>query len=721
MRSAMTPSRTSTLLMFGLITATATIADWRQTSGPAGGATSQIACDGTDLLTAGGPGELFRSTDGGATWTLLLGALPVDASVLQLVSDYYGTWFASDGYHIWRSADGGFTWADAGTGGAFWNAQLHMFDGTPWMIAAGPGTQGDVYRWSNAGQQWSLVTTPESPQSLLVEGDFILAGNATAYDPRIMRSFDGGATWESSDPNLPLLGFDDFARSGDAIVAISAFQEVWRSYDNGESWTRTVAPGTLSPRQLDVVGGELFMFEYNGKLRRSVDQGASWQLVGSGLGSISSITKHGSRLLVTGDKVYRSDNDGASWASSNEGIIATYITNLHRLGARIGAVESGRQGMHFTSDSGATWALDPAALPAGVDVLTVFAYDNSTIFLGTASHGVYRSTNGGQSWNQVNSGWPTYHSTAFSTAPHRPVSFARIGNDIFAATGSSPEVVGGTIGTPYTTTSGAGVYRSSNLGQSWQAVRTGIPIRMTNPLYGNPIYASGIMLGQFGQTLLLSTQDYGIYRSTNMGASWQAANTGLPMQGSNVAIRAADFAQANGAILVASSFVSYQNPHAPLYGSTDDGQTWTPWTSDLGQQRGIRGLVTIGGRMIAGMGHVSGVADPAVFYESSDGGATWTPLEQNVDSLVVNDLIVDGQALLASTPLGVWRLASTKVGDLNCDGSVDFFDIDPFVAALSSESYAGAFPGCDATLADADRNGAIDFFDIDAFVARLGL
>lgn len=59
-------------------------------------------------------------------------------------------------------------------------------------------------------------------------------------------------------------------------------------------------------------------------------------------------------------------------------------------------------------------------------------------------------------------------------------------------------------------------------------------------------------------------------------------------------------------------------------------------------------------------------------------------------------------------------------GDLNCDGTVDFFDIDAFVAALSYPGGIG-WPGeCPWLGGDCDEDGDVDFFDIDAFVLRLG-
>ncbi len=60
-------------------------------------------------------------------------------------------------------------------------------------------------------------------------------------------------------------------------------------------------------------------------------------------------------------------------------------------------------------------------------------------------------------------------------------------------------------------------------------------------------------------------------------------------------------------------------------------------------------------------------------------------------------------------------------GDLNCDGLVNFDDLDAFVLALSDPSaYATMFPNCDMTLADLNEDGAVNFDDIDPFIAALG-
>jgi len=60
------------------------------------------------------------------------------------------------------------------------------------------------------------------------------------------------------------------------------------------------------------------------------------------------------------------------------------------------------------------------------------------------------------------------------------------------------------------------------------------------------------------------------------------------------------------------------------------------------------------------------------------------------------------------------------VGDVNCDGFIDFDDINPFVLALADpDAYAVQFPDCRLLNADCDFDGAVTFDDINAFVALL--
>jgi len=60
------------------------------------------------------------------------------------------------------------------------------------------------------------------------------------------------------------------------------------------------------------------------------------------------------------------------------------------------------------------------------------------------------------------------------------------------------------------------------------------------------------------------------------------------------------------------------------------------------------------------------------------------------------------------------------VGDLNCDGQIDFRDINPFVLRLSNPSnYFAAYPNCPDGNGDINGSGSVGFQDINPFVALL--
>lgn len=70
--------------------------------------------------------------------------------------------------------------------------------------------------------------------------------------------------------------------------------------------------------------------------------------------------------------------------------------------------------------------------------------------------------------------------------------------------------------------------------------------------------------------------------------------------------------------------------------------------------------------------------------------------------------------LVVSAPAGC-------TGDMNCDGSVTFKDVDPFVKALSGQAaYEAAYPGCIWLNGDIDGDLNVTFKDINPFVGVLG-
>ncbi|MEW6197820.1 MAG: agmatine deiminase family protein [Planctomycetota bacterium] len=65
-------------------------------------------------------------------------------------------------------------------------------------------------------------------------------------------------------------------------------------------------------------------------------------------------------------------------------------------------------------------------------------------------------------------------------------------------------------------------------------------------------------------------------------------------------------------------------------------------------------------------------------------------------------------------------IGEALTGDLNCDGLVDFGDINPFVLALTNPAaWQAAFPGCPVLNGDVNLDGVVNFGDINPFVRLL--
>ena len=70
---------------------------------------------------------------------------------------------------------------------------------------------------------------------------------------------------------------------------------------------------------------------------------------------------------------------------------------------------------------------------------------------------------------------------------------------------------------------------------------------------------------------------------------------------------------------------------------------------------------------------------------------------------------------------GFWPgVPAYLLADMNCDGYVNFADVDAFVLALiSAEAYYAEYPDCHWPNGDIDGNGAVNFADVDGFVECL--
>ncbi len=85
---------------------------------------------------------------------------------------------------------------------------------------------------------------------------------------------------------------------------------------------------------------------------------------------------------------------------------------------------------------------------------------------------------------------------------------------------------------------------------------------------------------------------------------------------------------------------------------------------------------------------------------------------------------LDTQPAVAALTPGAFRIINPVAlhpGDLNCDGRVNFDDINPFVLALSDPGgYGQQYPGCNILNGDCNGDGEVNFDDINPFVALIG-
>ena len=162
---------------------------------------------------------------------------------------------------------------------------------------------------------------------------------------------------------------------------------------------------------------------------------------------------------------------------------------------------------------------------------------------------------------------------------------------------------------------------------------------------------------------------------------------------------------------------------------------WTLYSSTLAagvhtlKWEYVKDASTSGGSDTAWIDDLAFTADLTTWTDIvalTDPGATsvpWTP------TVLGSTNKVRVRAFYGNNNIGAWdesaglfTIAAPQypLGDLNCDGLVNFADINPFVLALSSsDGYAAAYPNCDIMNGDCNQDGVVNFADINPFVALL--
>jgi photosystem II stability/assembly factor-like uncharacterized protein len=245
-------------------------------------------------------------------------------------------------------------------------------------------------------------------------------------------------------------------------------------------------------------------------------------------------------------------------------------------------------GVYKSQDAGATWTwagsgLDPKAVTLSVAVDPVRP---DTVY---ASQGdVFRSTNGGLSWELRRIGV----AFCYQVAVH-----PRSSGTVFAATAS-------------------GIYRTANGGASWHRVSQGLPRSYGATLIAfDPSRESRLFA--WIQQVGIDAAEGVLVRSDDGGTTWQRLSNG-PQQGDRIQSLAVDPRQPR---------TLYAGTNRAVYKSVNGGGTWKPTA-----------LTTAGFiwslRMHLGLGDVYAGTDRGLF-RSHDGGATWMRYSQGLEGTQV--------------------------------------------------------------------------------------
>jgi photosystem II stability/assembly factor-like uncharacterized protein len=291
-----------------------------------------------------------------------------------------------------------------------------------------------------------------------------------------------------------------------------------------------------------------------------------------------------------------------------------------------------------------------------------------------ADNGVFRTINNGVSWTPSGLSGGIYAlalsgNTILATSINiifrsadMGISWDTINTGLTGASINSIVVNGSNI---YLGAGAKGVFRSTNNGISWDSANIGLPVDryiMSMAASGNNIFAGTISAG--------------IFISTDNGTNWKAINSGLPDKSYVRSI----------AVSGSSILVGLFGSNAGVYLSYNNGESWNSKltiSSGLSTIAGITSFAINGNAIFAsdwGGGHI---------FLSTNNGANWRDVGLN-NACRINCLVINAKNILAGTDSwpsdvggSVWhRPLSELVGIIKNQSKIVAFSQNDFTISL---------------------------------------
>ncbi len=407
---------------------------------PKGVVTALVTAPGDEAVLYAGTsrGIILRSLDGSATWEAV-GQIANQFNITSLAvapdnaQDVYASTYGNGGYTVWRSQDGGVQWA-AVAGQGIGRAPIYSLAmGGPGGLYA--GTQDGLFLSMDAGAQWAkspLNTSLVGVQVVAARGDYpapVYAGIGGA----IYVNADGtSGEWTYSqgveaetvrtiavDPGNPSSAYAGVLRLGEWSVLVTE--------DSGQSWVLSnpppiepIVPDTMALAIAQRSNGQTVV--YAGTIGcgvlRSTDRGRSWDTLGRtrcaetaqrgmptdvyalavDAGSADTV------YAAASQHVYRSTDGGLTWQEIGPDLtnpVAELVTDPVQPG-KVHLV-AGLAGLWTSNDGGSTWLQQGTASFATASLTALAAVPNvgGHLVAGSSSGEVWRSTDGGASWQDI--------------------------------------------------------------------------------------------------------------------------------------------------------------------------------------------------------------------------------------------------------------------------------------------------------------------------------
>jgi len=394
---------------------------------------------------------------------------------------------------IFKSTDNGENWSPSDSGIAWGYAEAMVISNNDYMFFSGYAT--GVYRSTDNGEYWEKLNNNYSYEdiySLLVsDNDYIFAGIADNISLRIVRSTDYGETWVnlSSGIDDPVYSLASYQNN---IYVGTSGSGVYYSTDYGGSWVHSSLDTSYNRALAVNDSGNVFAGSTNGELFRSNDSGVSWdKIYDIGENSISSILTSVPGYIFVGcvswnsvgygKIIFRSTDDGITWDLVNNGLLSErgIVKLIYTDDGSIYATSSDN-GVFRSSDFGDTWEqVGPI-----ISNLNEIIIDEEDYVFAATQYKIYRSSNGGISWEYKGNGIEDTYIPALA---------ANINGDIWAGS----EFHGF-----------ARLYHSTDKGESWTKI----------PGFGH-ISIESIDNNSSGD-IFVATGNY-LVCSTDNGLTWQ--------------------------------------------------------------------------------------------------------------------------------------------------------------------------------------------------------